>query len=238
MGSTATDIDADIKILSEPHITSLPDETNGYRSFSIGSFQFRRDEYFARISCPTGSHVVDIENFLRSMMRDVAWGFFYGWVNFDDVFGTVNHYGSVDVFMGTYNASYRDAGTDFCERFDSQALMNCFKSLLKDWTNAGFDPFAAPLETGSARGPKAGNNDEAVNFQRELADRFVGLPGDSETRTDERGFPVNRQFADVTQEEPEIHTEPGFEGQLASFNLFKYLSRSPSHLESVDCLDR
>jgi hypothetical protein len=29
-------------------------------------------------------------------MRDVAWGFFYGWVNFDNVIGTVNHYQSVD----------------------------------------------------------------------------------------------------------------------------------------------
>ena len=66
-----------------------------------------------------------------------------------------------------------------------------------------------------------------MDFQRELADRFVGLPGDSQPRTDARGFPVNRHFDDVPQHEPEVHAEPGFEGQLAAFNLFAYLSRSP-----------
>ena len=39
-------------------------------------------------------------------------------------------------------------------------------------------------------------------------------------------LPVNRQFADVAQDEPEIHAEPGFEGELHAFSLFKYLSRS------------
>ena len=142
---------------------------------------------------------MEVEGFLRSMMRDVAWGFFYGWVNFDEVFGTVNHYGEVDVFMGAYNQAYKNSGSDFTERFDSKTLHDCFKSLLSDWTNAGFDPFAAPLETGSAHGPKNGNNDEAVNFQREVAQRFVGLPGDSPIRSDENGQPVNRHFADVEQ---------------------------------------
>jgi hypothetical protein len=227
MPTTNENIVTEPTVIDAPHLESTADKSTGYKMFTVGSFRFERDEYFARISCPTGSHVVDVENFLRSMMRDVAWGFFYGWVNFDEVFGTVNHYGSVDVFMGSYNAAYREAGTDFCERFESEALMKCFKNLLKDWTNAEFDPFAAPLETGTARGPKSGSNDDAVNYQRELADRFVGLPGDSETRTDERGFPINRQFDDVSQEEPEVHAEPGFEGELAAFNLFKYLSRSP-----------
>ncbi|MCZ6666755.1 MAG: hydroxyquinol 1,2-dioxygenase, partial [Gammaproteobacteria bacterium] len=106
-------------------------------------------------------------------------------------------------------------------------LLACFKSLLCDWTNAGYDPFAAPLETGTPYGSKNGNNDEAVNFQRELAERFVGLPGDTEIRTDERGFPVNRHFRDVLQDAPEVHAEPGFEGQLSAFSLFDYLARSP-----------
>ena len=47
------------------------------------------------------SHTMDVGNFLRALMRDVAWGFFYGWVNFDDVIGTVNHYQSVDLYAGT-----------------------------------------------------------------------------------------------------------------------------------------
>ena len=129
--------------------------------------------------------------------------------------------------MGAYNQAYKDSGTDFTERFEPGVLLACFKALMLDWTNAGFNPFAAPLETGSGRGPKNGNNDEAVNFQRELADRFVSLPGDTPIRSDENGRPVNRQFADVDQSEPEVHAEAGFEGQLAAFSLFKYLSRSP-----------
>ncbi|MBX9609374.1 MAG: hydroxyquinol 1,2-dioxygenase [Gammaproteobacteria bacterium] len=203
------------------------DPRYGYHRYLIGSFRFERDEYFVRVTYPKGTYVSDVSAFLRAMMRDVAWGFFYGWVNFDEVFGTVNHYGSVDVFVGSYNAGYKAAGTDFIERFDANRLMGCFKALLSDWTNAGFDPFAAPLETGSAYGSKHGNNDAAVNFQRELAERFVGLPGDTELRTDARGFAINRQFADVPQDEPEVETAPGFEGQLSAFNLFAYLSRSP-----------
>jgi hypothetical protein len=33
-------------------------------------------------------------------------------------------------------------------------------------------------------------------------------------------------FADVPQDEPEVHIEPGFESEIAAFNLFAYLSRS------------
>ena len=33
---------------------------------------------------------------------------------------------------------------------------------------------------------------------------MVGLPGDAPLRTDESGYPVNRMFADVTQDEPEV----------------------------------
>ena len=38
-----------------------PDNVNGYRSFEAGSFTFKRDEYFARITWPTGSHVMAID---------------------------------------------------------------------------------------------------------------------------------------------------------------------------------
>jgi hypothetical protein len=55
---------------------------------------------------------------------------------------------------------------------------------------------------------------------------MVAVAGDEGLRTDDNGHPVNRQFADVPQDEPEIHAEPGFEDALASFNLFAYLSRS------------
>jgi len=226
MAIASKELETQLAINRSAHRTA-PDPRYGYQVFSIGSFTFTRDEYFVRVTYPKGTYVSDAGLFLRAMMRDVAWGFFYGWVNFDEVFGTVNHYGSVDVFVGSYNAGYKQAGTDYCERFDANKLYDCFHAMLSDWTNAGFDPFAAPLETGSPYGSKNGNNDIAVNFQRELAERFVGSPGDTELRTDARGFKINRQFADVPQDEPQVHAEPGFEGQLSAFNLFAYLSRSP-----------
>ncbi len=62
---------------------------------------------------------------------------------------------------------------------------------------------------------------------------MVGVPGDEPLRTDDNGHPVNRMFADVPQDEPEVEAEPGFEGEVAAFNLFAYLSRSRRDLEPV-----
>jgi hypothetical protein len=112
-----------------------------------------------------------IDAFLRALMRDVAWGFFYGTVNFDTVLGTVNHYGTVDLFIGLCNS-------------------------------------------------------KAVQRQRVVAKRMVGLPEDIGPRTDQNGYRVNRQFQDVPQDSPELHAEPGFESEVHAFNLFGYLSRS------------
>ncbi len=56
---------------------------------------------------------------------------------------------------------------------------------------------------------------------------MVSVPGDEGLRNDENGHPVNRQFLDVPQDEPEKFPEAGFEDQVNSFNLFAYLSRSP-----------
>src|SRR5207237_6886362 len=95
-----------------------------------------------------------------------------------------------------------------------------------DWTNADFDPLASPNETGGACGPKVGSNTDATHRRRVTAARMVNVPGDEELRSDGHGFPVNRQFKDVPQDEPEIVAEPGFEGQVHAFSLFKYLSRS------------
>ena len=49
---------------------------------------------------------------VQQFMRDVAWGFFYGTVNFDNVFGTVNHYGTVEMFIGLFNEAYRSSNHD------------------------------------------------------------------------------------------------------------------------------
>ena len=102
------------------------------------------------------------DDFLRAMMRDVAWGFFYGWVNFDEVIGTRNHYGKVDMYAGAYNASFKEAGVDYMQQFETPLIMATFKAILKDWVNEGFDPFAAPEETGSAFGTKHGDNIAAI----------------------------------------------------------------------------
>src|SRR6266480_7207292 len=109
----------------------------GYQIFSIGKFQFERDEYFAHISFPHGRHIMPVDSFLRALMRDVAWGFFYGTVNFDHVFGTTNRYGTVEMFAGAYNEAYRKAGLDQLETFKSDELMKTFKAMVADWTNQG-----------------------------------------------------------------------------------------------------
>jgi hypothetical protein len=199
---------------------------HGYRSFRIGGFSFERDEHFVHIEWPTGRHVMAADDFLKALMRDVSWNFFYGIVNFDAVFGTMNHYGNVDMFAGRYNSAYRKAELDHQENFDSEELMASFKEILADWTNADFDPFASPQETGTPFGPKNGDNRSAINRTRVLANRMVGVPGDEATRSDDNGFPKNRMFADVDQSEPEVHAEPGYEHEVAAFNLFAYLSRS------------
>jgi hypothetical protein len=205
---------------------AFPTAALGYRTFQVGQFSFARDEYFAHIQYPGGRHVMPVEAFLRALMRDVAWGFFYGTVNFDQVFGTVNHYGTVEMFVGLFNDAYRKANRQYVETFESSELKPAFEAILNDWTNEGFDPFAAPEETGVPYGRKKGSNAKAIGRQRVVANRMVGLPGDAPYRSDASGYPMNRQLADVPQQEPEIHAAPGFEGEVHAFNLYGYLSRS------------
>ncbi|MEI9964466.1 MAG: hypothetical protein WDM92_06945 [Caulobacteraceae bacterium] len=58
------------------------------------------------------------------------------------------------------------------------------------------------------------------------ATRMLGLPGDQPARSDAAGAPVNRAFADVEMDQPDIEPEPGFEGQLHAINLFDHIARS------------
>ena len=208
------------------HTATDPDNYTGYRSFRIGGFGFRRDEYFAHISWPGGDHLMPVDGFLRALVRVVAWNFFYGTINFDDVFGTTNLYGRVELYIGRFNDAYRENGRDYQETIDSDDLRASFQAMLEDWTNQGYDPFAAPQETAQPFGRKNGRNPDALGRVRVMATRMVGMPGDAPLRTDESGYPVNRMFADVAQDEPEIEAEPGFEGEVQSFNLYAYLSRS------------
>jgi Hydroquinone 1,2-dioxygenase large subunit N-terminal len=212
--------------ISKNFVIDPADNVTGYKSFHVGSFDFKRDEYFAYITTPKGFHTMPVDAFLRALMRDVAWGFFYGTVNFDQVFGTTNYYGEVDMFLGATNESYTSAARDFIERFKSNELMDIFKQMVSDWTIEGYDPFAAPMETGAPWGVKNGDNDPAVGRVRVTARRMVGLKGDTPIRTDQNGYRVNRMFDDVKQSAPEVYPEPGFENEVSAFNLFAYLSRS------------
>ncbi|MEK6810475.1 MAG: hydroxyquinol 1,2-dioxygenase [Candidatus Thermoplasmatota archaeon] len=207
-------------------IGTIEPNQHGYRSLSLGRFAFSRDEYFAYIRWPKGNHLMPVDAFLRALQRDIAWGFFYGTVNFDAVIGTLNHYGTVDLFAGRYNAHYRKAGLDYVENFKTPLIQRVFEAMLDDWTNATFDPFASPEETGIPFGPKHGNNKAAITRHRVTAKRVVGAPGDEPLRTDDNGFPLNRAFVDVPQDEPDVKPEPGFEDEVVAFNLFAYLSRS------------
>ena len=85
-----------------------------------------------------------VDAFLRALQRDVAWDFFYGIVNFDGVFGTVNHYGTVDLFAGRYNDAYRKAELDHLENFETPLIRATFKAMLDDWTNDGLRPVRQP----------------------------------------------------------------------------------------------
>ena len=131
-----------------PELGSIEPNQHGYRDFMLGKFSFSRDEYFAHVRWPNGTHMLPVDAFLRAIQRDVAWGFFYGIVNFDTVMGTVNHYGTVDLFAGRFNAHYRQAGLDYSENFKSDAISRLFEAILADWTNATFDPFASPAGDG------------------------------------------------------------------------------------------
>ncbi|OYW17525.1 MAG: hydroxyquinol 1,2-dioxygenase, partial [Burkholderiales bacterium 12-64-5] len=209
-------------------VASEPDARTGFRRYELGQFKLERDEYFVTVSWPTRQgrmqHRMSADAFLRALMRDVAWGFFYGLVNFDGMFGSRNLYGRVEFFAGRYDESYHSAGLSYVEEFDSPFAMATCRAILKDWCNAGFDPFAAPEETGpSWAGSKSGDNLEAIERSRVATRRMPGLPGDSPLRDE---LPINRAFADVSQEEPVIEAAPGFEGKLHAFSLFKYLSRS------------
>jgi Hydroquinone 1,2-dioxygenase large subunit N-terminal len=214
-------------VTAEQQVVASEPNAQGYREFDLGQFHFRRDEYFAYINWPTGGHIMSADAFLRALQRDVAWDFFYGIVNFDGVFGTMNHYGTVDLFAGRYNEAYRKAELDYTENIVTEVIRETFKAMLDDWTNQTFDPFASPHETGSAFGVKNGENRAAITRHRVAAARMVAVPGDEGLRSDDNGHPINRHFADVDQSEPLVEPEPGFENEVAAFSLFAYLSRSP-----------
>ena len=202
------------------------DPDTGYSSFRLGSFEFRRDEYFAHIEWPKGSHIIEIDRFLRAMVRDIGWGFFYGWIFFDDIFGTTNHYGTVDLFAGAYDKGYKDQGLDHLETFPAEAVKEAFETISRNWINEGYDPLSAPLETGSPLGSKTTERTDELVRGFAAASRMLGLEGEPPVRSDATGHSINRAFADMKFDTPDIECEPGFEGQLHAINLFDHIARA------------
>ena len=168
---------------------------------------------------------MDAGNFLRALMRDVAWGFFYGWVNFDNVFGTVNHYQSVDLYAGSYNGTMKEAGIDLLENFPTEQIRSDLRADARRLDQRRLRPVRrAAGDRHGVRPQERQQHREDHARARELAKRCVGLKDDLALRTDERGAPVNRAFADVPQDQPELHPEPGFENEVHAFNLFGFLA--------------
>jgi hypothetical protein len=207
-------------------VKSASPNKQGYHSFQFGPWTFERDEYFVHVGWPKGKHVMEVDRFLRGMVRDIGWGFFYGWIFFDDIFGTTNHYGTVDIFAGAYDKGCKAAGIDFLETYTAEAVSRAFETISTDWISEGYDPLSAPLETGSPMGPKGKPMTGPLLRNFNPAKRMLGLPGDQPVRSDATGTPVNRAFADVAFDKPDIEPEPGFEGQLHAINLFDHIARS------------
>jgi hypothetical protein len=211
---------------SPPIVVSAETNKQGYHSFQYGPWTFSRDEYFVHIEWPKGKHMMEVDRFLRAMVRDIGWGFFYGWIFFDDVFGTHNHYGTVDIYAGAYDQGCKAAGIDFIETYTAESVSKAFETISTDWISKGYDPLSAPLETGNPMGSKGEPMQGPLLRNFNPATRMLGLPGDQPVRSDATGTPINRAFADVKMDRPDIEPEPGFEGQLHAINLFDHIARS------------
>ena len=177
----------------------------GYRTFTLGGSTFRRDEYFAYVNWPTGRHVMSVDAFLRALQRDVAWDFFYGTVNFDGVVGTVNHYGTVDLFAGRYNDAYRKAELDHVENFETPVHpRRRSRRCSTTGRTRGSTRSPARRRPASRSASSRGTTPPPSPAAGSPPQRMVGVPGDEQIRTDANGHPINRMFADVAQDEPEV----------------------------------
>lgn len=199
----------------------------GYETFTLGGFKFSRDENFAIIDWGTARHHIHIDLFLNALARDLGWRFLYGWIFFDDVFGTVNHYGTVEIFAGIHHPAYRDAGVSYMENFSTDDALTVFEAIVRNWVNAGFDPLSVPKETGTSVGPKG--QSASTDLQRGFTTaprRMLGLPDDVSPRSEAAGQPVNPSFSDLRLDQPDVHAEPGFEGKIHALSVFDHIARS------------
>ena len=139
-----------------PELGSIEPNQHGYREFTLGKFTFNRDEYFAHIALAQG-HAHDpgrrvparhaarrrVGVLLRHRQLRRAWS------------GTVNHYGTVDLYAGRFNEHYRKAGRDYSENFPAELITRVFQAILEDWTNADVRSLRGAAGDGHARsGPR------------------------------------------------------------------------------------
>ena len=54
-------------ISAVPEVGSVEPNQHGYRTFSLGEFGFSRDEYFAHVAWPKGTHMLPVDAFLRAL---------------------------------------------------------------------------------------------------------------------------------------------------------------------------
>jgi hypothetical protein len=206
---------------------SEPDPVYGYRRFQLGQFSFVRDAYFARIEWPSGVKTIEIGQFLHVLVRTLGQQFFYGWVYFDDVFGTVNHFGTVEVFAGSYSEAYLNAGVAHAEKFPTGQVQAVFEAIAEDWINEGYDPMAAPVKVGTPFGARQKPVTSLVKRGfTPVPKRMLGMPGDAAARSEAAGLPVNPAFADLPLDLPQVQPAPGFEGKIHAINVFDHIARS------------
>ena len=175
---------------------------------------------------------MDIGNFLRALMRDVAWGFFYGWVNFDDVIGTVNHYKSVDLYAGSLQrhdeGRRRRPARELPDRADPRHLRADARRLdqreLRPVRRAAGNRLALrPQERQQHRQDHPGAR--AGQALRRPEGRPRRCAATSAARRSTAPSPTCRRT------QPELHPEPGFENEVHAFNLFALPVPLAGHLE-------
>jgi hypothetical protein len=107
-----------------------------------------------------------------------------------------------------YDEGYKAKGLDHLETFSAETVKEAFETISRNWINEGYDPLSAPLETGSPLGPKTEERTDELVRGFAAASRMLGLEGEPPVRSDATGHPINRAFADLEFDKPEIACEP------------------------------
>ena len=141
---------------------------------------------------------MDVNNFLRALMRDVAWGFFYGGVNFDHVIGTTNHYKTVDLYAGRYNATMKAAGVDRLENFPTEQIAQGLRRHARRLDQRRLRPLRRAAGDRHRLRPQARQQpraDHARARARQALRRPEGRPGAAHRRARRAGQPRLRRRA-------------------------------------------